>query len=239
MTKADLALLCGLGADDIVRDDDLGCELHRQVVEPLRALQRQAAAEQIELRVVSGYRSCARQLAIWNGKVRGERPVFDDRGRRVDMACLSERQQLFAILRWSALPGASRHHWGTEFDICDAAVVADDYCVQLQPAEYAAGGPFAHLQQWLAAQVCADSSQGFFLPYSEDRGGVAAEPWHISFAPLSFELQEQLTPARLREHIETLDVLLKDTLLEHLHEIYERYIAVPRAAYPSLEGRSL
>ncbi|MCZ8486094.1 D-alanyl-D-alanine carboxypeptidase family protein [Vibrio lentus] len=29
----------------------------------------------------------------------------------------SEQQKLSAILRWSALPGASRHHWGCDFDV--------------------------------------------------------------------------------------------------------------------------
>ena len=32
-----------------------------------------------------------------------------------------------AILLWSALPGASRHHWGTDFDVFDRAAVPPDY----------------------------------------------------------------------------------------------------------------
>ncbi|CAM5189250.1 M15 family metallopeptidase [Alishewanella longhuensis] len=83
---------------------------------------------------------------------------------------------------YSALPGASRHHWGTELDIYDAAAVPADYQPQLLPAEYASGGPFYKLAWWLE---CHAAEYGFFLPYKRYQGGVAAEPWHISYQPLA------------------------------------------------------
>ena len=50
--------------------------------------------------------------------------MHDDAGRAVVLAHLSPLEQLQAILRFSALPGTSRHHWGTDLDVYDAAVIA-------------------------------------------------------------------------------------------------------------------
>ena len=41
-------------------------------------------------------------------------------------------------MRWSAIPGSSRHHWGTDLDVYDAAAVTPDYQVQLTPQEWKA-----------------------------------------------------------------------------------------------------
>ena len=52
----------------------------------------------------------------------------------------------FAIFR---LPGTSRHHWGTDLDIWDAAAVEPDYALRLSPAEYVADGVFSAMTQWM------------------------------------------------------------------------------------------
>ena len=44
------------------------------------------------------------------------------------------------ILRWSALPGGSRHHWGTEIDIFDPDLLPQGQSLQLEPWEYESGG---------------------------------------------------------------------------------------------------
>ena len=67
----------------------------------------------------SSFRDFARQLQIWNGKFSGERPMFDAGGRPARRGALSPRERIDAILLWSALPGASRHHWGTDLDLID------------------------------------------------------------------------------------------------------------------------
>ena len=79
-----------------------------------------AAADGIDLVAFSSFRDFDRQLAIWNGKFRGERPMQDRAGRRSTPGALSPAERVAAILWWSALPGASRHHWGTDFDVMDA-----------------------------------------------------------------------------------------------------------------------
>ncbi len=206
--------------------------LHRDVVAAYLVLVEQAAEEGIALRLASGFRSFDRQLAIWNAKARGERLVADRDGKPVDMAALSEREQVLAILRWSALPGASRHHWGSDMDIWDSAAVSDNYQLQLTPDEYAAGGPFYACSRWLD-ELISGGKTAFFRPYAQadndaKAGGVAAEPWHLSFRPLATICEETLTPDVLRKLIKNTDICLQGAILENLDEIYSRFI---RAQY--------
>ena len=196
--------------------------LHHRVLAPFARLQALAAARGIDLAVASGYRGFDRQRLIWNAKARGERPVLDSAGRPLDLARLSDRDKVFAILRWSALPGASRHHWGTDLDVWDRAAVGPDYPLQLVPAEYAPGGPFARLGAWLDSDEFAAS--GFFRPYREDRGGVAPEPWHLSYRPVADLFAQGLTPDPLAAIVAHGDIALADTVLAHLDEIFARFI---------------
>ena len=82
-------------------------------------MQVAAAHDGFNLQAASSWRSFERQLAIWNGKWRGERPLLDAASQPIDALQLSDEARLHAILRWSALPGTSRHHWGTDLDIYD------------------------------------------------------------------------------------------------------------------------
>ena len=99
--------------------------VHAQVVSPFTELRAQAAEQGFDLQICSGFRSFERQLHIWNGKLSGLRPVVDRAGNSIVLETLSPWQQIQAVLRWSALPGASRHHWGTDFDIYDAAAMPE------------------------------------------------------------------------------------------------------------------
>ena len=184
--------------------------LHRDVVAAYLALVEMAAEEGIALRLASGFRSFDRQLAIWNAKARGERPVVGKDGGLVAMATLSEREKVFAILRWSALPGASRHHWGSDMDIWDSAAVADNYQLQLTPDEYAADGPFAACSHCLDGLLSRGKTE-FFRPYIGgnavgNTSGVAAEPWHLSYRPLATVCEQALTQDVLYPLIENTDI---------------------------------
>ena len=209
------------------------CEVHAQVVEPLSELVRQASFSGIDLRVASAYRDIDRQCLIWNRKARGERPVYSLSGDRViDVDKMDEWQLARAIMRWSAVPGLSRHHWGTDIDVYDAAAVDADYELQLSPGEYATDGVFHHLTRWLDERIGTDNACGFFRPYAEDRGGVAPEPWHLSYAPLAAEIQSSITVDQLRDGLRDLVLELGGSLLSHMDEIYAQFFWVPAAAYP-------
>ena len=148
-------------------------------------LSKRAAKAGFDMRIASAFRSYDRQTRIINEKWLGQRVVLNDQGDRLDRSVLTDAQWLEAILRFSALPGTSRHHWGTDLDIWDAAAVDPDYTLSLTGAEYGPGGVFEEMTQWLDARIAADDAEGFFKPYDRDRGGVAPEPWHISYRPVA------------------------------------------------------
>lgn len=211
--------LCGAG--DAAR---IGAPVHRDALHAFHALKEAAAEAGFDLTVLSGFRSFEQQLSIWNRKATGQRAVLDSQARPLDIARLSDRELVFAILRWSALPGASRHHWGTDIDVYDEAARPEGYEVDLVPDEVNPGGMFGPLHAWLDDRILTGTSFGFYRPYDLDRGGVAPERWHLSYAPVATGYLRHLTPDLLRATVEQADLRLKDTVLEHLDEIHERFV---------------
>jgi len=158
-----------------------------------QALGRRAADRGFELHIASAFRGYDRQVRIINDKWTGARPVTDGEGRLLERNQYDDQEWLNLILRFSALPGTSRHHWGTDLDIWDASTVDEDYRLQLAPSEYGPSGPFFEMTRWLDELMAADDAEGFFKPYAEDRGGIAPEPWHISYRPAALKYQETVS----------------------------------------------
>ena len=213
--------LTGRASTHVVTLQNPPCTLHRSVVEPFLALRAAAAAADIDLVPVSTFRDFARQLGIWNAKCRGERDLFDRDGILLDHASLSEDELVSAILHWSALPGASRHHWGTEIDVIDGATRAPGSVPQLLPGEYAAGGRQARLGAWLDDHL---HRFGFHRPYASDRGGVQPEPWHLSHAATAAAALAAFTPRMLLDALEGAQLGAAATVTARLPEIFERYV---------------
>jgi len=211
------------------------CSLHHAVVAPFTALRSAAATAGIDLVPVSSFRDFARQLAIWNGKCRGERELRDSGGALVDAATLDDDTLVGNILHWSALPGASRHHWGTEMDVIDAAAVLPGYRPQLIPAEFAPGGVFAVLNDWLDAHA---AQFGFYRPYASFRGGVQPEPWHLSHAAVAAAALQQFSLAVLQQALEDSDLAAKDAVQRRLPQIFERYVMNVDAPPAGLASRA-
>jgi len=200
------------------------CLLHAEVVTPFSELKAAAAIHGFDLQIISGFRSYERQLLIWNEKASGKRILLDDLSHPLDVSSLTDKQRIFAILRWSALPGCSRHHWGTDMDIWDAAAVPADHQLKLIASEYDPGAPFYDLSCWLR-QYSKDF--GFEMPYSVDRGGVAREPWHLTYAPLAKRFEEILDLSYVRSTIDVNALALGDAVIEYLDEIFLRFIENP------------
>jgi len=195
--------------------------LHPAVFAPLAAMSAAAAAEGIALEPVSGFRDFDHQLSIWNAKFRGERVLLGRDGEALQPRPQTEAGLIEAILLWSALPGASRHHWGTDLDVIDRAGLAPGAQPQLLRAEFAIDGPFGKLEAWLSAH---SEEFGFYRPYDRDRGGVQPEPWHLSFAPLAQPALEALTLKVLQAALVGVDLAGAGTVLEQLPDIYERFV---------------
>jgi len=195
--------------------------LHADIVTDFLALQQGAKRAGIELRIASSFRDFTRQSVIWNAKFKGLRPVYTLEQETVDLSALSDAEKCHSIMLYSALPGASRHHFGTDLDIYDTAAISDSYQLQLSPEEYSTSGPFARLTAWLDDNL---EKYGFFRPYREYMGGVAPEPWHISHIAQSANMMKYLSIDTLQQRITESDLCGKKAILSELNSLYERYV---------------
>ena len=147
--------------------DRAGMSLRREAVESFQKMWAAAHREGISLKIISSTRTFAQQKAIWEGKwarFAAEAPEPEARARK--------------ILEYSSMPGASRHHWGTDFDLND-----------LNNSSFEAGGKHEKAYRWLAAHA---HEYGFCQPYTAGRPhGYKEEKWHWSYTPLSKPLLEQ------------------------------------------------
>lgn len=196
--------------------------LHAHVVRPFENLQRAALAAGIELEALSTFRDFERQLAIWNAKWNGATPLLDAAGQRLDTEHLAAAERIDAILMWSALPGASRHHWGSDLDVIDRRALSPGSRVALTRAEFAADGPFARLDQWLEQHA---GRFGFFRPFRGVRSGVQPEPWHLSFAPVAEPARLALSVEVLREALARAPLGGGEHVRARLPELHARYVA--------------
>lgn len=213
--------LTGRARTHIVELESPRCGLHYEAAASFLAMREAAAREAIDLVACSSFRDFDSQLVIWNRKWRGERPLYDRQGRPVDAQNLSETELVELMLCWSAIPGGSRHHWGTDVDVIDAAAAPRGTRVDLLPDEYAPGGIFERLSDWLDVHM---HRFGFFRPYRLDRGGVGTEPWHLSYAPVSMPALEALGLPTLRRALVESEVAGKSQILARLPEIYTRFL---------------
>lgn len=200
-------------------NDNLG--IHQAMVSAYTNMQLAAKKDGIELSIASGYRSFSRQLAIWQNKFSGKVTVKDIIGNSIDMSTLSDENKIHAIMLFSALPGASRHHWGCDIDVYAPNLLTAEQTLQLEPWEYQENGPQYPLTCWLEKNA---NSYGFYFPYDKFRGGVAAEPWHLSYAPIAEKYQQLHNEKLLADTIANSDIHGKTLLLNILPTLYQRYV---------------
>ncbi|WP_341675929.1 M15 family metallopeptidase [Niveibacterium sp. SC-1] len=200
---------------------------HPQAGTAFLSLCEEAARAGILLEPVAAFRDFGAQARIWSDKWNGRRPLYDAQGGVREYAALDETERVAAILEWSALPGASRHHWGSEFDVIDASALPENYRLRLMPDEYAKGGVFEHLGEWLPQHI---SSRGFFRPYDEERGGLHPEPWHLSFAAVAVPALAQFSATLLAEALADADLPGIALARERVADVYERQVL--RVAQP-------
>jgi LAS superfamily LD-carboxypeptidase LdcB len=213
--------LTGRASTHVVELTEPACRLHAGAAAAYVAMRRAAGESGHDLIPISSFRDFAQQARIWNEKFRGERPMFDATGARLDTEALADAEKVAAILLWSALPGASRHHWGSEIDVIDRAAITADYRPRLLPMEFEPGGPFAPLNAWLDVHM---AEFGFFRPYRTDRGGVRPEPWHLSYAPVSVPALDALTHEVLADALASQELSGRDIVLARLPDLHRRYV---------------
>lgn len=135
--------------------------LLKEVADSLTHMIQAARKEGITIKVISASRNFTDQKAIWERKYDARKSKFK-----------TEAELASDILKYSSMPGTSRHHWGTDFDINS-----------LEPAYYATGKG-AKEYAWMKAHA---SEYGFCQVYNNksNRTGYNDEQWHWSFMPLS------------------------------------------------------
>ncbi|CAH0534174.1 hypothetical protein VST7929_02082 [Vibrio stylophorae] len=195
--------------------------VHHAVSQPLLALYRAAKTAGFDLQLASAHRDFHRQAAIWQGKWQGARAILNDANQPIDLHTLSDAQKVHAIMRWSALPGTSRHHWGCDFDLYAKNCLPPAQSLALEPWEYQQGGHQYEFALWLEENL---SRFEFFLPYRRDRGGVGIEPWHVSYAPMSQTALTQLNVAVLTQCYQQHPVAGQAIIDTMLPELLQRYV---------------
>lgn len=217
----------GLSDHHIEKDNEYF--LTSKATREFKTLKKKALDNGIELTILSSFRSFEDQKKIWNAKALGERPVLDDESKPRRKEDYTEKEWVFAILRWSAFPGLSRHHWGTDFDVYDQAALKTNphYKVQLIPSEYETGGPFEKLGNFLHFYINNSSEPApFFRPYRRDLGGVAVEPWHLSLKSEANEYLKCLNQHHFYEFLNSTfceDIEFIDIIRSYHLEILERF----------------
>ncbi|PVW17025.1 M15 family metallopeptidase [Marixanthomonas spongiae] len=168
--------LIGKGNPDIV-GDSYRSKMHKEAKKAFFKMKKAAAEENIQIEVVSAYRSFERQKQIFEGKY----SRFIKQG-------LSPTQAIEKIIEYSTIPGTSRHHWGTDIDIIDGNAPRPKSV--LQPEHFHGTGPFCKLKAWLTEHA---NSFGFYEVYTNNanRKGFKYEPWHFSYAPVSKSMLQE------------------------------------------------
>lgn len=145
--------------------------LLKETFEAFLKMYKAAKQEGITLTILSATRNFSVQKSIWEAKWTGARKVG---GKNLSLAIPDPILRAREILKYSSMPGSSRHHWGTDIDLNS---FNNSYFDQGKgKAEY----------DWLQQNA---PRFGFCQPYTEKyrggRTGYNEERWHWSYTPLS------------------------------------------------------
>lgn len=124
-----------------------------------------AKKDGITLKIISATRTFVEQQWIWEDKWEKRKSQYQTHG-----------EVAHSILQYSAMPGTSRHHWGTDIDL------------NSQSPEYYKTDAGKKLYNWLSAHA---GEYGFCQTYDETANrtsGYNEEKWHWSFYPISNKL---------------------------------------------------
>jgi len=194
--------------------------VHQSIKKDLQNLFSAAKKDGLELTIISSYRSFERQLCIWNDKWQGHRPVYSRHGRPLNVAQMSDMEKYKAISLWSALPGLSRHHWGTDLDIFLEKPIHTGHKVELIPQEFAENGVCHRLKIWMDANL---EKFGFFRPYQSYKQGISEEPWHISHRITSENILKNFHYGLCLKHLGKSEIKSKDFICDIFEHYQQKY----------------
>lgn len=129
-----------------------------------------AKKDGIRLVIISATRNFNYQKNIWEQKWNGQRLV---EGKNLSQAVIDPLKRALIILKYSSMPGTSRHHWGTDIDL------------NSMDTSYFNNNNGKKIFSWLTTNA---HRYGFCQPFNSKKireQGYEEEKWHWSYMPLS------------------------------------------------------
>ena len=200
----DLEIIIGKSQSNLVGDS---IRLEVNTYKAFKKMEAAAKRDGIYLKIVSAYRGFERQKLIWNNKYEKFTNDFS----------LEPEKAISEIIRFSTVPGTSRHHWGTDIDIIDGNFPDEENV--LVSEKFEKDGLFYKLKNWLDNN---SENFGFYLTYTNDknRKGFEFEPWHYSYKPISVKYYRALIKTDLKKIIKSLDINGSDYFDESFIDTY-------------------
>lgn len=162
---------------NIEHADRPGLYIRKDTYLAFQAMDSAAREEGIVLQVRSATRNFDYQKSIWERKWNGETPI--ENGEKLNETTPDPVERALKILRYSSMPGSSRHHWGTDIDLNNFT------------NRYFEHGEGLKIYTWLQEN---GPKYGFRQPYTAKDSlrpdGYNEEKWHWSFYPVSDVLTE-------------------------------------------------
>jgi zinc D-Ala-D-Ala carboxypeptidase len=144
---------------------------HKDAVEAFVRMAEAAEANGYPLRVVSAFRSFDDQKQIWEDKWTGKTLV--ERGK-LPRTVPDPKARAVKILEFSSMPGTSRHHWGTDFDLNSLN------------NSYFNTRDGKRIYDWLTAHAPEFGFCQVYTAKGADRpSGYEEEKWHWSYMPVA------------------------------------------------------
>ena len=203
-STVDLEIIIGKSQSNLVGDS---IRLEVNTYKAFKKMEAAAKRDGIYLKIVSAYRGFERQKLIWNNKYEKFTNDFS----------LEPEKAISEIIRFSTVPGTSRHHWGTDIDIIDGNFPDEENV--LVSEKFEKDGLFYKLKNWLDNN---SENFGFYLTYTNDknRKGFEFEPWHYSYKPVSVKYYRALIKTDLKKIIKSLDINGSDYFDESFIDAY-------------------
>ncbi len=200
----DLDVIIGKSQSNLVGDS---IRLEVNTYKAFKKMEAAAKRDGIYLKIVSAYRGFERQKLIWNNKYEKFTNDFS----------LEPEKAISEIIRFSTVPGTSRHHWGTDIDIIDGNFPDEENV--LVSEKFEKDGLFYKVKNWLDNN---SENFGFYLTYTNDknRKGFEFEPWHYSYKPVSVKYYRALIKTDLKKIIKSLDINGSDYFDESFIDTY-------------------
>ncbi|MCF8277669.1 MAG: M15 family metallopeptidase [Flavobacteriales bacterium] len=148
-----------------------GMYLRKEALDAFILMRKKAQTDGVNLTIISACRNFNHQKSIWEAKWNGSRKVG---GKDLSQSIPNAAERAKEILKYSSMPGTSRHHWGTDIDVNSLS------------SAYFESGKGKKEYEWLRDNAL---EFGFCQVYSEKgnerKHGYEEEKWHWSYVPLS------------------------------------------------------